>query len=285
MPELPEVETIRRDLKKYIINKPIRKTVVSKEKIIRSSVDKFSQTLKNNKFKKIDRIGKLLIITINNNNFLLIHLKMTGQLIYLDREKIISGGHNFPLINKLPNKYTHAIIYFKDQSVLFYNDLRQFGYLKIVSKHELDKIKESYGIEPLKPNFKFDIFCKIFTNRRTSLKSVLLNQKIIAGLGNIYVDEICHDSGIRPSRKANSLSKTELKKLFLSSQKIIKSAIKYRGTTFNNYRDSQGMKGNFSQKLKVYGLKDKICQTCQKFKIKKIKISGRGTHFCPNCQK
>ena len=259
MPELPEVETIRQDLKKVVLKKQIKDVIVKKPKLTRPDKTTLKKNLIGQKFTEIDRIGKLLIFSLDNDKHLLVHLKMTGQLIFQDQDQLVAGGHNFPEIDEMPNKYTHITIRFKDDSYLYYNDLRQFGYLQIATKKEVKKIKEAYGIEPLTKNFTFKNFSQIFSSKRTAnLKSTLLNQKIVSGLGNIYVDEICHEAGIKPSRKANKLTKVELKRLFKITEKIIKKAIQYRGTTFKNYRDSSGKKGNFSQQLKVYGQKDKL---------------------------
>lgn len=286
MPELPEVETIRRDLTRVILNKEITDINIGKKKLVKNNIDHFIKNIVGKKIIKIDRIGKLLIFHLSNNKYLLIHLKMTGQLIYQQCHRIIAGGHNYPPINSdLPNKFSHLIFTFTDHSQLFFNDQRQFGYLNITTKNELSKITEKYGIEPLQPNFSLRSFEKILTGKSTSIKNILLNQNIIAGIGNIYADEICHSAKIRPQKKAHLLTKSDIKKLFLSTQQIIKQAIKYRGTTFSNYVDSSGNKGNYSSQLKVYGRFQKKCPSCKKGTISKIKISNRGTHYCPKCQK
>ena len=287
MPELPEVETIRRDLSQAIINHRIVSISINQPKIIKNkNINFFKKNLIDKQIISVNRIGKLLYLELSNQLVLLIHLKMTGQLIYQKKLKKIYGGHSFPPQNTtLPNKYSHIIFHFDNESKLFFNDQRQFGFMQIVKNIQLQKIKSKYGIEPLQPNFTLKNFSAIFTNRKTYLKNILLNQKIISGLGNIYVDEICFDAGINPQTLVSKLNKNQIKKLFASTKKIIKLAIKYRGTTFSDYLDSSGKKGNYSQKLKVYGQSKKICPKCQKTTIKKIKLAGRGTHFCPHCQK
>ena len=287
MPELPEVETIRQDLKQKILNKTISQIIVKKNKIIRNPIAFFQKNLLKNQFINIDRRGKLLIFLLKKPEiYLLIHLKMTGQLIYKIKNTIIAGGHPVPhQTESLPNKHTHVIISFNDKSKLFFNDLRQFGYLQLATKQQLKTILNKYGIEPLTKNFTFSSFKQIFTNKKTNLKNILLNQQIIAGIGNIYADEICFDAKIDPRTLAKNLPDSQIKNLFLSTQKIIKLAIKHRGTTTNNYRDGAGKKGNFSQFLKVYGRTNQKCLGCHKTKIKKIKLAGRGTHYCQFCQK
>jgi len=286
MPELPEVETIRRDLSRVILQKKIINIVISKPKLIKNtSTDYFKKNLINQKITAINRRGKLLYFSLSNHKFLLIHLKMTGQLIYQDRHKIVAGGHNFPPIGpELPNKYSHIYFKFTDQSTLYFNDQRQFGYLQIVDKQQLNDTLQNFGIEPLCPDFTLSNFSQLFINKTVSLKNVLLNQRLISGIGNIYADEICFQASIKPTRRVSQLSPTDIKKIFKSTQKIITAAIKHRGTTFSNYRDGHGHTGNYTALLQVYGRQNQPCYRCHT-KIKKIKHGGRGTHFCPMCQK
>lgn len=294
MPELPEVETIRQDLRRKILNKKIIGVQILHKKTIHNKKKDFWRILKNNKVKEIDRVGKLIIFELNRKNFLLVHLKMTGSLILQKDKEIMAGGHsnvNMELAShhkgagfNLPNKHTRVIIIFEDKARLFFNDLRLFGYMKIVGAKAKDKIKLGFGIEPLAANFTLSNFEKIFKNRRTSLKAILLNQKLIAGLGNIYADEACFAAGINPFKQANKLTKEEIKKLFVSIEKLLKYAILKRGTTFNNYVDSNGNRGNYTKYLKVYGRGGKSCKKCQNI-LKKTKLAGRGTVFCVRCQK
>lgn len=286
MPELPEVETIRQGLKDNIINKEISDIEIKKPKLVRNDINYFVNVLQGNQIFDIERIGKLLIFNLTKGNlYLLIHLKMTGQLIYVWQDNMIAGGHNFPEVDNLPNKYSHLILIFSDKSRLFFNDLRQFGYWQIVDKNQKDKIVADYGLEPGTNDFSFKQFNKIFQNRKGILKAILLNQKIISGIGNIYADEICFRAKILPSRGVDTLTGSEIKALYQACNYIIKKAIINRGTTFSDYRDSNNQKGNFVKYLKVYGRAGKICLRCKKANIKKIKLAGRGTHFCPNCQK
>lgn len=287
MPELPEVETIRRDLSAKVLRKKIIKVEVSKDKIVRGSTAKFKDDLIGRSFAQVNRRGKLLIFDIaKTNTYLLVHLKMTGQLIYQDKTVRVAGGHPWPAPDvRLPDKHTHITITFSDKSKLYFNDLRQFGFMKIVEEKQLDIIVARFGIEPLTSDFTAENFGKVFRGRKAPLKAVLLNQNLIAGLGNIYADEICFAAGVRPGRRVDRLTKKEKEALYKSTEKIIKQAIKYRGTTFRDYVDSRGRTGNFVDKLKVYGRGGELCLKCHKFNIKKIKTAGRGTHYCPGCQK
>lgn len=273
MPELPEVETIRRDLEKMIIGKKIINIRVIQKKSIKNSLAYFVQSLEKNSIESINRKGKLLSLKITkNNNNLLIHLRMTGQLVYYQEEKIAE-------------KNTRVIFTFSDNSQLFFNDTRRFGYLQIVNKKEKNAEFEKMGIDILDKHFTLEKLKKLLKNKRRNLKSFLLNQKLIAGIGNIYADEICFNAKLRPDRKTETLRDNEIKKLYNSIIKIIKLAIKNRGTTFNDYFDSSGKKGKFSKFLKVYQREKEICQNCGKKSIKKIKVAGRATRYCDNCQK
>ena len=295
MPELPEVETVRRDLQTKIKGRKIVSIKILAPQIAPQSGAILSRILAGNSFKDIDRIGKLLIFELKQAkgkyDFLLIHMKMTGQLIYKDGQKLTAGGHSLrpgsiseAVGGELPNRSTRAIISFEKGRVLFFNDLRKFGYIKLVSSEELEKIKQRFGIEPLTENFLKDSFFKALKRRKKNIKAVLLDQSIISGLGNIYVDESLFASGIRPQRLSSSLKLAEIELLYKQIQVIIKKAIERRGTTFNTYVDGSGKKGNFTPLLKVYGRAAKPCLNCGQA-IKKIKFAGRGTHYCQNCQK
>ena len=287
MPELPEVETIKNDLNKKVLNKKIILVDVRQKKAIRGNLFNFVKTLLGKSFQKINRVGKLLIFKTKEGEFyLLIHLKVTGQLIYRYKNGVVAGGHDFPKveINKLPNKYSHVIFKFADESQLFFNDMRKFGYLKIVNKKDLEKILAEYGLNPLSSNFKLNNFSKIFKNKKTNTKAVLMDQKLIAGIGNIYADEILFQARIKPNRKVNTLKKEEIKNIFKAIKIIFKKAIKYRGTTFSDYVDVSDNKGGYSKFLKVYRREGEKCKQCGNI-IEKIKIAGRGTRYCDKCQK
>jgi formamidopyrimidine-DNA glycosylase len=285
MPELPEVETIRRGLQANIVNKKIVKIDIHKPKQVHGDILVFRKKIIANQIVKVDRIGKLLIFKLQKGeDYLLVHLKMTGQLIYKNKKSIVAGGHNLLVGDELPNKYSHVIIYFADHSVLFYNDLRQFGYLKIVHHLVKEEIKNKYGLEPLTKDFTWSNFFTVLDKKKGILKSVLLDQHIFSGIGNIYADEICFRAGIRPDRRVESLSVKDKKKIFQACQYIMAKAVASGGTTFSDYRTTDGAHGAYVKYLKVYGRAKQKCLKCKKAIIIKHKVAGRGTHFCSNCQ-
>lgn len=290
MPELPEVETIRSDLNLEILNKKIQKIEILDEKVIGKDSKHKYYKLKGLRIVEIDRQGKLLAFLLSSGKYLLVHLKMTGQLVLKSNKDIIAGGHPFSVKDKssaiggtLPNKHSRLVIHFNNNKSLFFNDIRRFGYVKLVDKEEWLKMKSLYGPEPLKKEFSLSKLQAIFAKRKAPIKAVLLNQKLISGLGNIYVDEALFLAKINPRREAKTLKKQEIERLFKAIVKVIKEAIKYRGTTFSNYVDSTGKAGGFSSKLRVYGKEGEKCPKCGHI-IQKIKVSARGTHVCEYCQ-
>ncbi|MEK7650826.1 MAG: DNA-formamidopyrimidine glycosylase [Patescibacteria group bacterium] len=270
MPELPEVETLKREL-----------VVIIGKKFQTASI--FSRELKNKKIISVERRAKILIISLDNSEKLLVHLKMTGQLIYQPKKgKMIIGGHP----EKNPFKYTRAEFLFTDNSKLYFNDLRKFGWIKLLNKTESEKLLNKHGVEPLSKLFTFQTFQNLlqkYPNRK--LKQFLLDQSLIAGLGNIYVDESCFLAKILPTRIVKSLTKPEQKLLHTSIIKILKLSISKKGTSAKNYVRSDGTKGGFVPYLNVYGRKNEKCKRCKTGVITKIKFGGRGTHFCNKCQK
>lgn len=300
MPELPEVETIRRDLEGKILRNKIVDVEVRGKKIVKTNLREFVGVLKGNQFTKIERRGKLLIFNLKTGGkFLLMHLKMTGQLIYRydykttcgEHSRTIAGGHNLPKnIGKLPNKFTHLIFSFFDQTQLYYNDMRRFGYMKIVNLAEKERVLDNFGIDALDDKFTLSVFKKIFEKRnRTITKAVLMDQCAIAGIGNIYADEILYEARVLPNRKVNTLKPEEVKKIYQGIKKILKRAIRYRGTTFGrqlegHYVDSNGRHGNYLDFLKVYQREGEKCAGCPKGVIAKKNVAGRGTRFCTACQ-
>lgn len=285
MPELPEVETIRIDLTYVLLGKGIRDVEVLTGRCISDQKVLLQQVLKGNRFEAIRRRGKLLIFDLAFGEYtLLIHLKMTGQLICQIPGGIIAGGHPSVDVSSLPNKYTHIRFTFADGTELFFNDLRTFGYLQLVTDAELEDKLRSYGEEPLGEAFTLEYFLSQFQRRTTSLKVFLLNQSIIAGIGNIYADEICYRAKLRPDRNVSSLTLSEKKRLFNAIQSILQQAVQKRGTTFSDFVDASGNKGGYLPFLKVYGREGERCNRCGDDFIEKIKHAGRGTHFCANCQ-
>ncbi len=286
MPELPEVESVRLSLLPHILDKRITEVEVRHVKTVRSD-HRLVEFLTGKKITGIRRYGKLLVFDLNNSEYVLcVHLKMTGQFMYEGKNTKVGGGHSLSKNHaEDPHKHTRVVIRFSDLSTLYFNDLRLFGYFKLVETDQMKPIIEGYGIEPGTASFTWAAFKKIFEKRNTNLKALLLNQAVIAGLGNIYVDEVCFDAGVKPQRNVKKLTEEETKKLFKACERIIADAIKSGGTTFQYYNDANGKQGSYRQKLKVFGRQGQQCLRCKKGIIKKVKWAGRGTHFCPNCQK
>ena len=285
MPELPEVETIRRGLTRYLLGKKIVSVSVGVDKIVRGDTADFVSTLVGNSFVSIERRGKLLMFFLKQQDkVLLVHLKMTGQLIYQRGEEVVAGGHSWPSVDDaLPNKYSHVVIDFAGGVRLFFNDMRQFGYMQIVPVGDIAGIVAGYGIEPLTPDFTWEAFERALSGRSTNVKALLLNQTVIAGLGNIYVDEACFRAKVLPHKRVNRLTKAQKRALFDVIPQVLESALLHGGTTFSAYRDADGAHGNFTQLLDVYGRVGESCNRCQATLLK-TKIAGRGTVYCAQCQ-
>jgi len=283
MPELPEVETIRLGLKKAIVGKIIADVDVRVPKLFHGD----KKEIIGKKIKNIDRRAKQIIIDVEGDNDLLIHLKMTGQLIFDDGKSRVAGGHpSADWVEKLPNSTTHIIFDFSDGSKLFFNDLRKFGWVKIFDSKKLKgKLANELGVEPFDKEFTAVRLEKIIKSKsRWNIKKVLTDQSLISGIGNIYSDEALFWAKIQPERKAGSLSDKEIEALNSSIIKALEIGLKWGGTSDNNYVNIGGEKGEGQEHLQVYGRAGKKCNRCDST-IKKIKLNGRGTHFCPECQK
>lgn len=284
MPELPEVETIVRDLNKKLKNKKIVAVKSLDKKIFHLAASEVKSIL-GKKIKEVRRRAKMIIFDLVDY-YLIVHLKMTGQLVLKTGTSLIAGGH--PIANQgkaLPNKFSRVIFKFSDLSTLYFNDVRRFGWIKLAAKDKFIEFSSQLGVEPLSPDFTLEYFNKFLSVRpKTSIKQALLDQKYISGIGNIYADEALFMARIKPFRKIKTLSLKETKRLWRAIPKILKYAIKRRGTSFNDYVDAQGKAGNFVKFLKVYGRAGKKCKNCGQ-PVKKMKLGGRGTHWCDRCQK
>lgn len=291
MPELPEVETIVRDLQKKLVGQNIKKTTVLTPKTVAPlEVEVFINQTKNATILKVSRRAKIINLTLNKNkkeSHLLCHLKMTGQLILKPKTgPLVTGGH--PQKNGatfLPNNFTRLIFNLKNGDTLYFNDMRKFGWMRLVSFTEKETTLNKYGVEPLTKDFTPLKLENIFSRfPRRSIKKALFDQHQIAGLGNIYIDEACFLSGLKPDRIVSTLNKKEIEKLRNNIIYVLKLSIKNRGTSAKNYLTALGTPGDFVKHLNVYGLEKNPCKTCGT-PIVKIKHAGRGTHFCPKCQK
>lgn len=287
MPELPEVETVRIQLREKVIGKTIKAVEVFHSKSVDHAED-IEDRLVGKKIDDIDRVGKLMIFSFlgESDLFLLAHLKMTGQFFYVeDGEVATGGGHTMTEsdLKNLPGRHTRVAFYFTDGSALYFNDMRIFGYVKLADKAAMEKVKAGFGPEPISADFDLDYFYNKLQKRSIAIKAALLDQSFVAGLGNIYVDEALWMSKISPTRPANRVNKKEAAALAAASGEVMLEAIKAGGTTFQSFKDTGGEHGNFKDLLQVFGKQNGPCPRCGA-KILKIRVAGRGTHYCPRCQ-
>ena len=278
MPELPEVETIRRGLRKYILSQKITKIKVCCEKSFLGA-----PTL--GKIINLRRFGKALVIDLDNNKSLMIHLRMTGQLIYDGKERYAAGHPSDNFTSKLPNKQTRVIIELEN-GVLYFNDQRKFGFIKVLetSAVENDAFIRKLAKEPWQMTAT-EFYEELQRHKNSVVKAVILDQTIICGLGNIYADEALFAAKIHPKRRAGTITKKEAEKLLLSAREVMQKSIDSGGSTMRTYVKADGTKGDYLEKFaQVFHREGKPCLRCGK-KIIKTKVAGRGTHICPNCQK
>jgi len=283
MPELPEVETIRLGLQKELIGHQIQAIDVRVTKLFEGE----KQKIIGQKVLEIERRAKILIWRLENC-YLLIHLKMTGQLIFVPKqsEKWFVGGHpDKAYTDDLPHKHTHIIIEF-DNGTLYFNDLRKFGWIRLVDT--VDQVKPhiaSLGPEYDWPEFTLEYFQKKLSQRaKSTIKQALLDQTILAGLGNIYADETLFCAKVRPRRATSSLTTDEIEVIYKCIPKILQLSLKHGGTSSQHYRKHDGSKGTFLEIANVYKREGQPCKVCG-IPIERIKIAGRSSHFCPHCQK
>jgi len=272
MPELPEVETIKRDLEKDVLGKTIVKVIVNRPGIIKQpSLHEFKKILTGARFTRILRRGKFLVLEIETGKkkvfFLAAHLRMTGQFVY---------GSKDPK--------NRVCLRFEDNSFLNYNDKRTLGELRIIADWRNLNIVKNMGPEPLDRRFRPGMFRQMLLQRSAKIKPLLLDQSFVAGIGNIYATEALFMSGIHPSRAANKLRDYEIRTLFKNIQKVLKLAIQCRGSSFSDYRDGHGREGGFTQHFFVYGRKKELCLQCRT-PIKRMTLGGRGTYYCGKCQR
>ena len=284
MPELPEVETIKLGLKKRIIGKKITDIIIENKKSFQGdSKDVISSSIID-----IERRAKLIRIKLSDGLNLLFHLKLTGQLIVIDQNERFAGGHpSHDWHAELPNSNTRITFDLSDNIKLYFNDMRKFGWCKVLKSSEIEAIyKKDYGFEPLDKEFTVEYLlgkAKRIPNR--NIKQFLMDQTIAAGMGNIYTDEALFSANISPLRKTKEMTLTDWQKVINSSQTVLKLGIKHGGTTDSDYVDAEGNKGGMQNYLKVYHRTGKPCANDCSGVVKRITIGGRGTHFCSICQK
>jgi formamidopyrimidine-DNA glycosylase len=288
MPELPEVETIKLGLQKHLVGHKIEDIEIRVPKIFQGN----PKNVIGAKVVAIKRIGKGLIIELDNGYVLTVHLKMTGQLVFRDK-----NTQNLVLSKKvggdiLPSKYSHVIFSLDKGAKLYYNDLRRFGWVKVLKKDELaeNAFFSQMGPEPkvgedlAGKELTLDYFKNVVQKGNLPVKLILMDQKRIGGIGNIYANDALFLAGIDPRRKGKSLTEEETKKLFEAIHTVIKKSLNYGGSSDENYVNVLGQEGNYQNHTLVYGKKGEKCSVCGSI-IEKIQLGNRGTYFCPKHQK
>ncbi|MCL4357580.1 DNA-formamidopyrimidine glycosylase [Patescibacteria group bacterium] len=287
MPELPEVETIKRGLSSLIINRTVDQVVFDNPKSFPNSPSDVKQFLIGAKITQVNRRGKALILTLDNSYALIIHLKMTGQLVYDGPDQHFGAGHpNDSLIRRLPDKTTRVTITFTDGTRLFFNDQRKFGWVRLYPASEICRITffERLGPEPLDPDFTWQMLKnRLVRRQRSTIKAALLDQSVIAGVGNIYADESLWGAKIHPGTLVEALNAPDYKRLHKALIEILMLAINKGGSTDRNYVNAKGERGNYLEFARVFRREGQTCPRCATV-IEKTRIGGRGTHFCPHCQ-
>jgi len=267
MPELPEVETIKKDLEKVLLGRRIKEVIVNSKKVIKQpvSVQEFRKKLIGNSFKEVLRKGKVLIFKLKEKLYLVIHLRISGWILFGKQEE--NARVVFVLDN---NKH------------LNYMDTRLLGELRVVSDYTTLNFIKQLGPEIFDMNL--EEFKNMIKKKKKKIKVLLMDQSFIAGIGNIYSAETLFRAKIKPTRLASSLNDKEITSLFNSIKEVLQEAIKFRGSSVDSYRDIEGREGKMEERLKVYGRENKPCFVC-KTPIKRIELGGRSTYFCPRCQR
>ncbi len=272
MPELPEVETIVRCLRRHLIGLEVKSVRLIFPPIVRNREKSYLLKSIGQRISGLRRRGKMILLDFSGGLTVIVHLKMTGQLLFCPK-------------TAPRDKHTHFVISFRARDEeLRYRDVRKFGFLLGVRTAEAEGSKElsSLGSEPLA--LDLPAFLGQIRGRRGRLKSQLLNQRVIAGVGNIYADEILFEAGLHPKAEVSRLSRRRRERLWPAIRTILNEAIAFKGTTVRDYRDGEGLEGLFQNRLRVYGREGEPCPRCG-FAIKRIRVSGRSTHFCPRCQR
>ncbi len=289
MPELPEVEVVKKSLEREVSKKTIKKVKIYdfnlRYKVNKNEISKINGL----RILKIERRSKYLIFMLDKGLSMLVHLGMTGKF-FIVKKNLFKQKTSFyyEIDEKNENKHDRLKFIFKNKTQLIYNDIRKFGFIKFFLTKDIKKNShlKNLGPEPLKNEFNFSYFKHYIVGRNRNIKNLLMDQKFVSGLGNIYVNEILFMSKIKPDKKVNSLKNKELKALIKNTKKILKKAISSGGSSIKNFSSSKGKKGSFQQLFNVYGKKGQNCSNSDcKETIKKIVLANRASFFCPKCQK
>lgn len=288
MPELPEVETVRRGLVDLLVGRVVKSVTSDWAKSFPNAKNDVDAFLLGAKIIDVRRRAKVLMIDLNTGYSLVIHLKMTGQLVYVsDKDERFGAGHpNESLIGSLPDKSTRVILAL-DGGKLFFNDQRKFGWVRLLPTIEIENLDffKKVGPEPLSVAFTPDVFIeRVMRRKNSNIKSVLLDQTVLAGVGNIYADESLWGAKIHPSTLVRNIQNSRLKILYKELRYVLELSIEKGGSTDKNYVNAEGKKGSYMSFARVFRRENLPCPRCGTT-IEKIRVAGRGTHICPQCQK
>lgn len=287
MPELPEVETVRRGLERLIVGRIVKKAGdIEAPKSFPNNISDVGQFLQHAVITGVRRRAKVLLIDLSSDYTLVIHLKMTGQLVFVGHERFGAGHPNDSLVSKLPDRSTRVVIEFMDGSHLYFNDQRRFGWVRLYPSLEVPNIDfmKRVGPEPLEDNFTADEFITRMRRRSgTTVKAAILDQSVLAGVGNIYADESLWGAKIHPATRVRELSDGQLAILLEEIKFVMQLAIQKGGSTDRNYVNAEGGRGSYIDFARVFRQEGKPCQRCGTV-VEKIRVAGRGTHICPVCQ-
>ena len=277
MPELPEVESLRRILARSAIGRSFAVTRIREPRLRRMLAPGFAQAIAGATIERVARRAKYLLLELSGGGVIIVHLGMSGSLTH--RDAGFADGTFDP-------RHDHVELLLDDGTRLVYNDPRRFGLLKFVTRAELDRTAELSGIgpEPLGSEFNAEYLWRITRRRKAAIKNMLMDQRIVAGVGNIYAAEILFRAGVRPTRPAGKVTRAETERIVAATPTILRAAIGSRGTTFRSYRDSRGQPGRFAAKLKVYDREGKPCLTCST-PIRNVTVGQRSSFYCPQCQR
>tara|TARA_B100000401_G_scaffold437867_1_gene384540 strand:+ start:982 stop:1848 length:867 start_codon:yes stop_codon:yes gene_type:complete len=288
MPELPEVEVVKRSLKNSIKDLTIKKMTFNSYKLRYKIKKKDFNKIINKKILSIKRRSKYLFIILSQGLTILIHLGMTGKFFIVNKNGIKSKTSFYYQINDKDHKHNHIIFHLSKNTKLIYNDVRKFGFIKIFPSNKLKQNShlKFLGPEPLSAKFDLKYFKKYIINKKRKLKDILMDQKFVSGLGNIYVNEILFLSKLKPTKTTRSLKNSDMIKILYFTRKILRSSIKTGGSSIKNFEDSFGVSGKFQQQFNVYARDGEKCtkNKCSGI-IKKSNISNRSSFFCTTCQK
>ena len=286
MPELPEVETVRRGLSKLIIGKVVRAEQHDTPKGFPNTVSDVNQFLLGATITDVRRRAKVLMIDLATDYSLLIHLKMTGQLVYVGEERFGAGHPNDSLIGVLPDRSTRVTLEFSDGTKLFFNDQRKFGWMRLMPTAEIPNtdFMQKVGPEPLEDSFTAtDFMTRLARRPKTNIKAALLDQSVIAGVGNIYADESLWGAKIHPQRLVNTLTEQEMTLLYHELRDVMNLAVEKGGSSNSTYVNAEGQNGSYMNFARVFRREGLACPRCGAI-IEKSRVAGRGTHTCPVCQ-